>query len=154
VLPSDHFITDEAGFRAVLEKAVAGARAGYITTIGVVPTRPETGYGYVEVGAAIDAGLSTVARFVEKPDRARPEAHGAGKKHLWNGGMFFLRAKDMMDAIRACLPDLAKGLDAIDAAAAKGDEATELVRTFPTLPSISIDHGVMEKAKKLAVVPG
>jgi mannose-1-phosphate guanylyltransferase len=154
VLPSDHFITDEAGFRAVLERALAGARAGYVTTVGVVPTRPETGYGYIEVGRGLDGGLSEVARFVEKPDRARAEEYVAGKKHLWNAGMFFFRAGDMLEAIRSFLPDLAKGLDAIDAAAKKGDEAAELARTFPTLPSISIDHGVMEKAKKLAVVPG
>jgi mannose-1-phosphate guanylyltransferase len=156
VLPSDHFITDEEGFRAVLAKALAGARAGYMTTIGVVPTRPETGYGYIEVGAAVKeiAGISEVARFVEKPDRARAEGYVAGGKHLWNAGMFFFRAKDMTDAIRACLPELADGLARIDAAATRGDEARELAATFPGLPSISIDHGVMEKAKRLAVVPG
>ena len=155
VLPSDHFITDEEGFRAVLAKALAGARAGYMTTIGVVPTRPETGYGYVEVGAALEeSGISEVARFVEKPDRARAEGYVAGGKHLWNAGMFFFRAKDMIDAIRSYLPELADGLARIDAAAARGDEAGELAAAFPGLPSISIDHGVMEKAKRLAVVPG
>jgi mannose-1-phosphate guanylyltransferase len=129
VLPSDHYITDEDGFLRVIERAVAGARAGFITTIGVVPTRPDTGYGYIEIGAEIETALTEVARF-------------------------FFRAKDMLDAIRAHLPELARGLDAIDAAAAKGDEASELARTFPTLPSVSIDTGVMEKAKRLAVVPG
>jgi len=154
VLPSDHYITDEEGFRRVIERAVAGARAGFITTIGVVPTRPDTGYGYIEIGAEIEAALTEVARFVEKPDRARAEEYVRGKKHLWNAGMFFFRAKDMLDAIRVHLPGLARGLDAIDAAAATGDEASELARTFPTLPSVSIDTGVMEKAKRLAVVPG
>jgi mannose-1-phosphate guanylyltransferase len=154
VLPSDHFITDEEGFRRVLATALEGARAGYMTTIGIVPTRPETGYGYIELGAAIGAELNAVARFVEKPDRARAEAYVAGGKHLWNAGMFFFRAKEMMSAIESCLPELAAGLAKIDAAAAKGDEARELAATFPLLPSISIDHGVMEKATKLAVVPG
>ncbi len=157
VLPSDHYITDEEGFRAVVAKALEGARAGYLTTIGIVPTRPETGYGYIEVGPAVGApgsGSSEVARFVEKPDRPRAETYVAGGKHLWNAGMFFYRAKDMTDAIRAYLPDLAEGLGKIDAAAARGDEARELAATFPGLPAISIDHGVMEKAKKLAVVPG
>jgi mannose-1-phosphate guanylyltransferase len=155
VLPSDHYITDEPRFLAVLEDALAAARAGYMATIGVVPTRPETGYGYIEKGSAVGASAAfEVARFVEKPDRARAEEYLRGGKHLWNAGMFFFRAGAMVAAIEEHLPALAKGLAAIDAAAARGEEAKELAATFPTLPSISIDHGVMEKAKKLAVVPG
>jgi mannose-1-phosphate guanylyltransferase len=154
VLPSDHFITDEPGFLDVVKRALAGAKAGYMTTIGVVPSRPETGYGYIEIGAALENGIHQVARFVEKPDRARAEEYVRGGKHLWNAGMFFFKASEMCSAIRDHLPDLATGLDAIDAAAKKGDEARELAATFPKLPSISIDHGVMEKAKRLAVVPG
>ena len=110
VLPSDHYITDEEGFRRVVERALAGALAGYLTTIGVVPSRPETGYGYVEVGAEIDAnGLREVARFVEKPDRARAEAYVAGGNHLWNAGMFFFRAGAMMEAIAEHLPGARRG---------------------------------------------
>jgi mannose-1-phosphate guanylyltransferase len=154
VLPSDHFITDEDAFRNVVARALEGAKSGYLTTIGIVPTRPETGYGYIELGATVGADLNAVARFVEKPDRARAEAYVAGGKHLWNAGMFFFRAKEMVAAIRAHMPELADGLAKIDAAAARGDEARELAATFPGLPAISIDHGVMERAKKLAVVPG
>jgi mannose-1-phosphate guanylyltransferase len=154
VLPSDHYITDEDGFRRVLESALAAARAGTMTTIGVVPTRPETGYGYIEQGEAIEGGAFEVARFVEKPDRPRAEEYVRGGKHLWNAGMFFFRAGAMKAAIQEHMPALAAGLAAIDAAAARGDEPKELAATFPTLPSVSIDVGVMEKAKKLAVVPG
>jgi mannose-1-phosphate guanylyltransferase len=170
VLPSDHFITDEPGFLKVVEKALEGARAGHVTTIGIVPTRAETGYGYVEIGRALAKldGVSEVARFVEKPDRARAEAYVAGGKHLWNAGMFFFRAKEMKAAIQRFLPELAEGLAKIDAASARGNEAQELAATFPTLPSVSIDNGVMEKATlaegrtlpagqkrtTLAVVPG
>jgi mannose-1-phosphate guanylyltransferase len=154
VLPSDHYITDEEGFRAVVARALDAARAGYMATIGVVPTRAETGYGYVERGHEVKPGVHEVARFVEKPDRARAEEYVRGGKHLWNAGMFFFRAGDMLRAIREHLPALAAGLDAIDAAAKRGDEAAALATTFPTLPSISIDHGVMEKASRLAVVPG
>jgi mannose-1-phosphate guanylyltransferase len=140
----------------VVGKALEGARAGHLTTIGIVPTRPETGYGYVEVGAPLagSSGVNAVARFVEKPDRARAEAYVAGGKHLWNAGMFFFRARVMRDAIAQHLPALGAGLDELDAAAARGDEASALARLFPNFPSISIDHGVMEKASKLAVVPG
>jgi mannose-1-phosphate guanylyltransferase len=157
VLPSDHFIVDEEGFRSTVARALEGARAGYLTTIGVVPTRPETGYGYVEVGAPIGASgsaLFAVERFVEKPDRARAESYVQGNKHLWNAGMFFFQARAMMDAIKEHLPALGEGLDKIDRAAAAGREDAELASVFPTLPSISIDHGVMEKARRLAVVKG
>lgn len=151
VLPSDHFITDEAAFRRVLEQAIATAASGRVTTVGIVPTRPETGYGYIEVGEPIDANAKSVVRFVEKPDRARAEQFLAGKKHLWNAGMFFFRASDMTSLVAQHLPDLAKGIATIDAAP---NDAGVVKTVFPTLPSISIDHGVMEKAANLAVVPG
>src|SRR5262249_5928189 len=152
VLPSDHFIGDEEGFRALLGRALATARDGTMTTIGVVPTRAETGYGYIEVGAELGPSVYSVARFVEKPDRARAEAYVAGGKHLWNAGMFFFRAGEMLNEIQSHLPDLRAGLAALDEAAARGDEARALKDVFPKMPSISIDHGVMEKAAKLAVV--
>jgi mannose-1-phosphate guanylyltransferase len=165
VLPADHFISDEAGFRAVLERAIRTAEEGWLTTIGIAPTRPETGYGYIEVGDALPdpprasrtaprLPAHAVTQFVEKPDRARAERFVAGGRHLWNAGMFVFRARVMLRAIEQHLPALAAGLAAIDAAAAKGDEAGVLAEVFPSLPPISIDHGVMEKAERVAVVPG
>ncbi len=154
VLPSDHFMANEEEFRATVARAIEAAKQGYLTTIGILPTRPDTGFGYIEVGEKIDAHASKVARFVEKPNRERAEEFLKGGKHLWNGGMFFFQAKHMLVEIDTYLPDLAIGLKAIDAAAAKGDEAKTLADIFPKLPSISIDHGVMEKADKLAVVQG
>jgi mannose-1-phosphate guanylyltransferase len=154
VLPADHFIGNEAAFRGALGTAIRGAEEGWITTIGIVPTRPETGYGYIEVGAAAGEGIRKVTRFVEKPTRERAEALLAEGNYLWNGGMFFFRANVMKAAIAEHLPALAAGLDRIDEAAARGDEARVLGEVFPTLPSISIDHGVMEKARRIAVVPG
>jgi mannose-1-phosphate guanylyltransferase len=154
VLPSDHTIADEPGFRAVLSRALEGASKGALATIGIVPTRPETGYGYIEVGEAIGPDLARVVRFVEKPDRARAEAYVAGGKHLWNAGMFFFAARSMKDAIERHLPALAAGLARIDAEAAKGNETSALASVFPTLPSISIDNGVMEKATDLVVAKG
>lgn len=156
VLPSDHFIADEDEFRRVLERALRTAESGRVTTVGIVPTRPETGYGYIEIGDAIagDAGAKSVARFVEKPDRARAEQFLAGKRHLWNAGMFFFRARDMADLVGRHLPELATGVAKIDAAAGSASATDVLKAVFPTLPSVSIDHGVMEKAEGLAVVPG
>jgi mannose-1-phosphate guanylyltransferase len=148
VLPSDHFIGDEPAFRKVLEQAIESARGGRVTTIGIVPTRPETGYGYIELGDELGNGVKKVARFVEKPNRETAEKFLAGKRHLWNAGMFFFRVKDMTSLVEKHLPELAAGVAKIDA------DAGSLASVFPTLPSVSIDVGVMEKADGLAVVPG
>jgi mannose-1-phosphate guanylyltransferase len=154
VLPSDHYIPDEAGFLRVVGRALEGAKLGHLTTIGIVPTRPETGYGYIEVGGAFQGDLLRVERFVEKPSRERAEEFLREGKHLWNAGMFFFQGRVMMEAIEAHMPELGRGLHAIEAAAARGEEAKVLAEVFPTLPSVSIDHGVMEKAAGLAVVKG
>jgi len=155
VLPSDHHVSDEPEFRRVAALALASAAGGPITTVGLYPTRPETGYGYLEVGEALAAGVHRVVRFVEKPDRERAEAYVASGRFLWNGGMFFFRAATLLDAIAAHLPALAAGLDRIEAAAAAGPEAEAATtrEVFSALPSVSIDHGVMEHATPLAVVP-
>jgi mannose-1-phosphate guanylyltransferase len=154
VLPADHFIGNESAFRDALGTALRAAEDGWLATVGIVPTRPETGYGYIEVGDPIASGVRAVTRFVEKPTRERAEAFLADGRYLWNGGMFFFRASVMKAAIAEHLPALAAGLDRIDEAAARGDEERVLAEVFPTLPSISIDHGVMEKARRIAVVPG
>jgi mannose-1-phosphate guanylyltransferase len=159
VLPSDHFITDEEEFRRVLDHALKTAAGGRVTTVGIVPTRPETGYGYIEVGDVLDGesgprSAKSVVRFVEKPDRARAEEFVAGGRHLWNAGMFFFRASEMAQLVERHLPDLAAGVAKIDEAARAGNESAVVDAVFPTLPSVSIDHGVMEKAAGLAVVPG
>ena len=157
VLPSDHHIVDVPKFREALRLAVATAATGVITTIGIRPTHPETGYGYIEIaegGAEHAPGALAVKRFVEKPDRARAEAFLAGGRHLWNAGMFFFRAGDMMRALHAHLPALAEGVEALAAAAGSEGEKEALERIFPALQSVSIDVGVMERMEKLAVIPG
>lgn len=148
VLPADHFIADETAFRGCIERAIRTAEKGYITTLGIAPTRAETGYGYIELGPAIEPGVHAVERFVEKPDRERAERYVAGKRHLWNAGMFVFQAGVMRAAIAKHLPALAEGLAALEA------DPSKLGDVFPTLPSISIDHGVMEKTDRIAVLPG
>jgi mannose-1-phosphate guanylyltransferase len=154
VLPSDHFIGDEPGFRRAVETALRIARQDWLVTIGVVPTRAETGYGYVEVGPPLEGGAFQVERFVEKPDAVRAEAFVRGGRHLWNAGMFFFSARTMAAAIEKLMPDLHAGLVKIDAAARRGRERPALERLFPRFPAVSIDYGVMEKAERVAVVPG
>ncbi|HEX7668606.1 MAG TPA: sugar phosphate nucleotidyltransferase [Polyangiaceae bacterium] len=154
-LPSDHHVKDEPAFRAAIERAVAAARLGPITTIGLTPTRPETGFGHIEATDELAPGVRRAVRFVEKPDRVRAEEYVKSGRYFWNSGMFFFRASVMMEAIGAHLPDLAAGLGRIEAAARRGAtaEAEETRAVFPTLPSISIDYGVMEKVSQVHVVP-
>jgi mannose-1-phosphate guanylyltransferase len=154
VFPSDHFIADEPAFLAAIDRALEGAAQGCLATIGIVPTRPETGYGYIESGALLSPGLRQVARFVEKPDRARAEGYVAAGNYLWNAGMFFYEGRVMRAAIEAHLPEIGAFLRRADEAALRGDEAALVAREFGALPAVSIDHGVMEKHDRLAVAPG
>ena len=154
VLPSDHFIADEAGFRTAAVEAAELTKSCAIATIGITPTRPETGYGYMEKGRALGRSVFEVKRFVEKPDRARAETYVTSGQYLWNSGMFFFRAEAMGEMIGKHLPELAEGIARIDRAAATSKEAAELASVFPTLPAISIDHGVMEKADSVAMLAG
>jgi mannose-1-phosphate guanylyltransferase len=108
----------------------------------------------MEKGRALGPAIFEVKRFVEKPDRARAEEYVTSRQYLWNSGMFFFRARAMSDLIRRHLPELATGIERIERAAGAGNEAAEVERVFPSLPSISIDHGVMEKADSVAMVAG
>ena len=154
VLPSDHLVKDVAAFRDAVRLAAPAARDGWIVTFGMRAERPETGYGYIERGAALSEGVFAAARFVEKPDAATAEAYVAGGRHDWNGGIFLFRAGTMIEALRALAPEV---LDA--AKVALVDAGREGRRVMPDLaafagaPSVSIDYAVMEKAEKIAVVP-
>jgi mannose-1-phosphate guanylyltransferase len=150
VLPSDHRIAPTERFHAALREAESLARAGRIVTLGIVPTRPATGYGWIERGSPIpDSGpLPTfeVARFVEKPDLATAERLLAGNRHTWNGGIFVFAAGTLLDALGRHLPATRAALDKIVAT------PEVLDREWATLPKISIDYGVAEKERGLAVV--
>lgn len=132
VLPADHHIADADAFRAALGRAVALAAKGALVTIGVRPTRAETGYGWLEVEGDV------VRSFVEKPDRARAEAFLAGGRHLWNAGVFVFRADAALAAVAAHVP----ALTGVFAA------------RWADLTTLSWDHGVMEHAADVRVVPG
>lgn len=155
VLPSDQHIANEAEFRATVQRALEVAKVRDLATIGIKPTRPDTGFGYIELGGEIGAvpHAREVARFVEKPDLARAKEHVASGRFLWNSGMFFFRASRMDEAIRAHVPDLARGLDEMPPT-----NLEAVARVFPTLPSISIDYAVVERVGaepgKVGVVPG
>ena len=155
VLPSDHYIADRPGFLAAARRALESASSGPITTLGISPSRPETGYGYLEAREQVGPGVYRVARFVEKPNQERAEQYLAAGGYYWNSGMFFFRARTMLEAIERHLPALHQGLGRIERAAARGDaaEARETAEVFASLESISIDYGIMERVETLNVVP-
>jgi len=154
VLPADHHIADDAGYLRVMSRAIEAARGGDMVTIGIRPTRPETGYGYVELGEELAPGVNRARRFVEKPDELRARQFLAAGRFLWNSGMFFFRADELLSSVRQHLPGLGDALKQFDEAARAGTEHELVQRTYSGLPDISIDHGVMEKAARVAVVPG
>lgn len=154
VLPADHHIGDEEEYRNVLRNALEACEDGALVTVGLTPSRPETGYGYLELGETVGEGVFAARRFVEKPDRQRAEQFVSAGNFLWNSGMFFFKAESILAAVREHLPGLAAGIDEFDAAASRGDEASVVAATYGDLPSVSIDHGVMEKAAVVHVVPG
>lgn len=155
VLPSDQVVRDRPAYLAALELSIRTAESGVVTTVGIAPTRPDTGYGYIELGEEMGGGVWRARRFVEKPTRERAEEYLASGRFVWNAGMFFFRARVLLEAVERHLPELARGVEAIAAAEERGPVpgAEALRRVFPTLPSISVDHGLMERLEELAVVP-
>jgi mannose-1-phosphate guanylyltransferase len=158
VLPADPFIGDEATFERLVRLAVTEARTA-IVTIGVRPTHAETGFGYLRLGARVprDGGadpVHDVGGFYEKPDRPTAERYLTSGEYLWNSGMFFLTARRMRDEARRHLPALGALLDAAVAAPDAAAATAAIAAGYAAVPSISIDHGIMEKASGLRVIPG
>jgi mannose-1-phosphate guanylyltransferase len=158
VLPSDHHVARPDLFRDALAAAARLAAQGLLATIGIRPSRAETGYGYLRAGEPLardPSGLlpAKVERFVEKPDRAIAEKYLADGRYLWNAGIFAFRADVLLEEIRASMPDLAERLDAIGAALGTPAYDAVLAEAFPRCPSQSIDYGVMERSSRIAVVP-
>jgi mannose-1-phosphate guanylyltransferase len=144
VLPSDHLVRDEAAFRATMGVADDVARAGALVTIGLRPTRPETGFGWIEPGEGTGPALP-VSRFVEKPPLAVAERLLAAGC-LWNAGMFAWRVDTLLDALPPHLPGIAGAVDALRAGAAVED-------VWDRTEATSIDHGLLERVDGLRVVP-
>ena len=152
ILPADHLISDQAGFAAAVAQARQLATEGWLVTFGIQPTAPETGFGYIEAGAALNGGYQ-VARFVEKPTRDKAAEYLAAGNFTWNSGMFCFTAGALIDALRTHAPDL---LAAVEATLAATDftKAPPVLASeqFKQVPDISIDYAVMEKAAQVAGV--
>lgn len=151
VLPADHHIADVPAYQRVCRRAAELAQQGRIVTVGIAPTRPETGYGYIQRGEPLTDDAHTVAAFKEKPDLDTALGYLASGDYFWNAGMFFMPARLVLDELRRYEPELMDGLDALD----RDDvDAALLEAVYPTLKSISIDYAVMERTEHIAVLPG
>jgi mannose-1-phosphate guanylyltransferase/mannose-1-phosphate guanylyltransferase/mannose-6-phosphate isomerase len=156
VAPSDHAIRDVTALHAALDVAVAAARRGLLVTFSIPPSRPETGYGYMEHGASVDGvdGAFRVASFVEKPDAAHAAEMIAGGRHFWNSGMFIFGAAFFLAELERHAPEI---LEAAKAALAGRSADLDFVRldagAFGSSPADSIDYAVMERTDRAATVP-
>lgn len=156
VLPADHYIVDEERFREVLRQAKGVALEGKLVTLGITPTRPETGYGYIEAEAGAQGEAAPVRRFVEKPPLERAIEFLESGRFYWNSGMFVWGACTILDQIGLLMPDLSAAL----ARLAFEEELWELADLKPQIEEIyagikgeSIDFGVMERATGVQVIP-
>ena len=142
---ADWAIGDVEGFRQTLAKAAeVAAREHALVTVGIVPTRPDTGFGYIQPGEHVTGEVHRVARFVEKPDHDRAVTMVADG-FLWNSGIFAWRVGDLLDEIRALTPEVQPALDAA------GDD---LATFFAQVRSVAIDVGVLERSHRVLVMPG
>jgi mannose-1-phosphate guanylyltransferase len=158
VLAADHLIADREAFYKTISSALAFLASNeHIITIGIKPTRPETGYGYIELGKKIDAtgGVSfyRVEKFVEKPIASVAERYLASDRFLWNSGMFIWRNETIQNALSCYMPKLWGGLMRIKQSFGSGEEQEVLRSEFSHFDRISIDYGVLEKSPQVAVVP-
>ena len=145
IFPADHVITGEAAFVAAIRRAIGLAAAGdNMVVLGVEPTRPETGYGYIETGAACDDGVLRVRRFTEKPNLERAEAFLAAGNYFWNSGMFVWSAKTLANAMREYLPETAPLLEEIAAAWGAPQFDRVFGELYPKCENISVDYAILE----------
>lgn len=156
VLPADHVIPDERAFAADIRRAARAAHAaGSLITLGVRPTRAETGYGYIHLGDAVGRKhprLHRVRRFVEKPDAARARRFLRGGRHLWNAGIFVWSARNILEEIEQHVPALHRALSPVREAGRRLPREA-IARAYRRAPSLPIDVGVMEKSRRVWTLP-
>jgi mannose-1-phosphate guanylyltransferase len=158
ILPADHYVADEGRFADALREAIAAAERGYLVTLGVVPTHPATGYGYIKVGERLHPTSPTalVERFVEKPDAERAREFLAEGNYLWNAGIFVWRVYAYRQALERFLPQLASALDRVGSLPRTPGWMSDVRDILEAIPAVSIDTGVAEPAAaegRVAVVP-
>ena len=158
ILPADHVIHDGDAYRTVLDRAFSAAeQTGSLVTIGIKPTEPATGYGYIHVGDSQSevegAPVYDVQRFVEKPTLATAQGYIESGEYFWNAGMFIWKASAIDQALKLHTPILYEGLQQISSGLEAGESVEALMETiYPTLEKISVDFAIMEKASNVTMV--
>ena len=155
---ADHEVSDLPRFNAALRTAIAAAADGWLVTIGLTPTRPETGYGYIERSEEIVAGTQDgsayrATRFVEKPDAATAAEYVASGRFLWNASMFVWQARALLDEVERLQPELYAGVSRIAQVWGTPEQERITADIWSGLPESTIDQGVLEQARRIAVVP-
>lgn len=155
ILPADHHIPNTSAFLGSLETAVRGAqeRSGTVT-IGVKPDRPETGYGYMQIGPEIAGGVHAVLEFREKPDKETAKRYLEAGNYFWNAGIFVVQNRTIHQLIRTHLPGHWSKLEQIRSVLETSEYGKVLAEMYPTFEKISVDHGVLEKADNIYMVHG
>lgn len=154
IIPSDHQIVVDDGYRTAMDRAAEAARANRLVTFGITPTRPETGYGYVEAGKEQSPGVNDVVRFTEKPDAEEAARMLASGKYLWNSGMFMFAIDAFLGEVEKLAPAiLAATRAAVDNSIVDLDFVRLDKTAFEASPSISIDYAVFEKSSLVSIVP-
>jgi len=157
VLPADHYIRNIDLFHRIMRVAVQVARKDYLVTLGITPTFPATGYGYIQRDAVLpeifDYPVYRVLHFTEKPDEAKARTMLAGGEHSWNSGIFIWRAERILDEISHQMLDLKAALDLIEVAWGTSEQEAVLRSAWLRLKPETIDYGIMENAANVAVLP-
>jgi mannose-1-phosphate guanylyltransferase len=159
VMPADHLVSDEPAFQEAVHYAAAVAATGRLVTLGAKPERPDSGFGYIEYGKALDhGGARAVERFIEKPSVEKAEEFIRSGSYLWNCGIFIFSAGTMLRELQSCAPDVLRGAEACWSASERSRSAgSSMVQldsaTFGAIPEISVDYAVFEKSEMVAVVP-
>lgn len=155
ILASDHYIKDEDAFRDVLKKAVETVeKTDGLVTIGIKPTFPSTGYGYIKSENVPGEGFYKVLEFVEKPDLCRAKEYIDSGSYAWNSGMFVWKASTIMRYFEKLLPDIYEKLMIIGETMGTASEKDVLWAIYDTIPKISIDYGIMERADRVYMLEG
>ena len=145
VLPSDHYIKNIDNFKNTLKKAIACAGQDFLVTIGIKPSAPSTGYGYIKVDGKKD-GHITVDKFLEKPDLGKARKYFKDNKFFWNSGMFIWKASVFLEEVKKYLPKLYANLQRINS-------VNDIPKVWPRIEAISVDYGIMERSRRIALIP-
>ena len=152
VLPADHYIADAARYRRIVRAAMAlASRQGNLVVLGIPPTRPDTGFGYIEQGGVVrykGTPAHTVKRFTEKPNLALARKYLASGKYFWNAGMFFWRVSTFFECLRKFLPQTWSALGELQQSIGTSAYPRALAEIYPSLENISVDYAVMEPASR------